>query len=161
MSPITVIIEAPKNNPGKYVYDETDRCYKLKKILPLGMYFPYDFGFIEGTHAEDGDPADAMVFTEGITYPGIRLACRIIGALQAKQNKNGKTVRNDRYFVIPEDSIAFEHIKEINEFSKKHNQQLQDFFVNYNKAVNKRLMHLKFINSANAFRNLEKLMKWG
>ncbi|HET9434002.1 MAG TPA: inorganic diphosphatase, partial [Chitinophagaceae bacterium] len=67
MSIVTVIIETPRNTQGKYVFDPMNQCYRLKKILPLGMSFPYDFGMIENTLAEDGDPADAMVITECIT----------------------------------------------------------------------------------------------
>ena len=89
MSIVTAVIETPRNSAGKYVFDPVDRCYKLKKVLPLGMYFPYDFGMIVNTIAEDGDPADAMVFTECITFPGVRMACRMIGAMQAKQSKKG------------------------------------------------------------------------
>jgi inorganic pyrophosphatase len=159
MSSITVIIETPRHTTGKYVFDPDNRCYRLKKNLPLGMYFPYDFGFIESTHAGDGDPADAMVITECITYPGIRLTCRIIGALQVKQIKKGISVRNDRYFAVPEASVMFEHIKEIRNFSNQHNQQLRDFFINYTKAENKRLTDLKFINAQNAIKNLQKLVE--
>src|SRR4030095_6170031 len=159
MSLITIIIETPRHTPGKYVFDPNNNCYRLKKILPLGMYFPYDFGMIENTHAEDGDPADAMVITECITYPGVRFICRIIGALQAKQNQNQMSVRNDRYFAVPEDSVVFEHIKDIKDFSRKHNEQLQGFFINYTKAENKRLTNLKFINASDAKKRLQKLMQ--
>ena len=100
-----------------------------------------------------------MVFTECVTYPGVRLICRLIGALQVKQNKNGILVRNDRYFVVPEDSVMFEHIKEIKDFSRLHNQQLRDFFINYTKAENKRLSDLNFINAANAKKSLQKLVR--
>lgn len=159
MSIITVIIETPRNTQGKYVFDPMNQCYKLKKILPLGMSFPYDFGMIENTIAEDGDPADAMVITECITYPGVRLTCRIIGSLQAKQSEQGISVRNDRYFVVPTDSVLFEHITEIRDFSKQHNQQLQDFFINYLKAENKKLTSIRYMNSSNATKTLQKLLK--
>ena len=76
--------------------------------------------------------------TECITYSGVRLTCRIIGLLQAKQSEKGISVRNDRYFMVPTDSILFEHITEIKDFSKQHNQQLQDFFINHMKAENKK-----------------------
>lgn len=159
MSIVTVIIETPRNTAGKYVFDPANQCYTLKKILPLGMYFPYDFGMIENTAADDGDPADAMVITECVTYPGVRLLCRLIGSLQAKQKKNGITIRNDRFFLVPADSVVFEHIKEIKNFSRQHNQQLRDFFVNYMKAENKRLTGLKYMNASNAEKTLQKLMK--
>lgn len=159
MSDFTVIIETPRKTAGKYVFDPVNQCYKLKKILPLGMSFPYDFGMIENTLAEDGDPADAMVITECITYPGVRLACRIIGALQAKQKEKGMSIRNDRFFMIPIDSVMFGHIKEIKHFSRQHNEQLQDFFSNYMKAEDKRLSGMKYINASNAKRALHKLLK--
>ena len=159
MFSITVIIETPRQTAGKYVFDPLNQIYRLKKILPLGMHFPYDFGLIENTHAQDGDPADAMVFTECITYPGVRLNCRLIGALQVKQNKNGISVRNDRYFVVAEESVMFEHIKEIKDFSRLHNQHLRDFFINYTRAENKRLSDLEFINAANAKKSLQKLVR--
>jgi inorganic pyrophosphatase len=159
MSIVTVIIETPRNTQGKYVFDLVNQCYKLKKILPIGMSFPYDFGMIEDTLAEDGDPADAMVITECITYPGVRLSCRIIGSLQAKQSEKGKSVRNDRYFMVPTDSVLFGHIREIKDFSKQHNQQLQDFFINYMKAENKKLTTLRYVNASSAAKSLQKLLR--
>jgi len=159
MSIVTVIIETPRNTQGKYVFDPVNQCYRLKKILPLGMSFPYDFGMIENTIAEDGDPADAMVITEFTTYPGVRLTCRMIGSLQAKQSKQGISVRNDRYFMVPTDSILFAHVTEIKDFSKQHNQQLQDFFINYMKAENKKLTNIRYMNASNATKTLHKLLK--
>ncbi|MGK2862960.1 MAG: inorganic diphosphatase [Chitinophagaceae bacterium] len=111
----------------------------MKKLLTLGMTFPYDFGMVKNTLAEDGDPVDAMVFTECTTYPGVELKYRVIGALLARQTSPGqKTIRNGRYFFIPEYSAVYEHIKTIGDFFKKHNRQLADFFVNNNKADNKK-----------------------
>ena len=154
---VTVVIETPRHSIGKYIYDGKEKCFRLKKILPLGMSFPYDFGMIKGTKAEDGDPLDAMVITECDTYPGVQLDCRVIGALLANQTSQGqKTLRNDRYFLIPVDSFVFEHIKDMKDFSKNHNQQLQDFFINYNKAENKKFFPLKFINEAQAAKLLGK-----
>ena len=156
MDAVTVMIETPRHSVGKYVYDEEWRCFRLKKILPLGMTFPYDFGMIENTKAEDGDPIDAMVITESNTYPGVHLDCRVIGALLATQKDGGRrTVRNDRYFLIPEDSIVFAHIDDINDYSKKHNEQLESFFINYNKVENKKFDTIKFIDALHA----KKLLK--
>jgi inorganic pyrophosphatase len=159
MRNIPVIIETPRHTAGKYVFDPDKHYYKLKKILPLGMYFPYDFGMIENTLAEDGDPADAMVITECITYPGVLIICRLIGALQAKQVEKGKTIRNDRYIMVAEDSLVFSRIKDINDLSKDHNEQLKDFFINYGEVEGKQLKDLKFIKTNRAGKNLEKLMK--
>lgn len=159
MKSITVIVETPRHTAGKYVFDPAHQCYRLKKILPMGMYFPYDFGMIENIHAEDGDPADALVITECITYPGVRISCRLIGALQAKQVESGKTIRNDRYIMIAEDSMVFGHIKDIRDFSRKHNEELMDFFINYARVDGKVLKSIKYANGVRAEKNLEKLIK--
>jgi len=154
---ITVVIETPRHSIGKYIYDEEKQCYRLKKILPLGMVFPYDFGMIKETRGEDGDPLDAIVITECNTYPGVEMTCRVIGALLATQTQHGKeTIRNDRFFFIPADSVIYGHIHEIKDFSRIHNQQLKDFFINYNKAGNKKFQPLKLINAAQAEKLLGK-----
>jgi inorganic pyrophosphatase len=154
---ITVVIETPRQSIGKYVYDEEEKCFRLKKLLPLGMSFPYDFGMVKNTTADDGDPVDAMVITECHTFPGVELNCRVIGALLARQETKGnKKIRNDRYFFIPEESIVFEHIKDIGDFSKSHNRQLEEFFVNYNKVENKDFVPLKFIDADKAKKLLGK-----
>jgi inorganic pyrophosphatase len=56
-----VIIETPRGSRNKYKYDELKKNFELKKVLPTGAVFPYDFGFIPGTKGEDGDPVDIMV----------------------------------------------------------------------------------------------------
>ncbi|HET9744486.1 MAG TPA: inorganic diphosphatase [Chitinophagaceae bacterium] len=159
MKAITVIVETPRHTAGKYVFDPAQQCYRLKKILPLGMYFPYDFGMIENTHADDGDPADAMVITECITYPGVRISCRLIGALLATQTESGKTIRNDRYLMVAEDSLVFAHIKNIRDLSFRHNQELKDFFINYGRVEGKVLKTAKYVDRDKAQKNLEKLIK--
>jgi inorganic pyrophosphatase len=60
---------------------------------------------------------------------------------------------------VPEDSVMFEHIKEIKDFSRHHNQQLRGFFINYTKAENKKLTDLTFINAESAIKNLQKLVQ--
>jgi inorganic pyrophosphatase len=53
---LTVIIETPKGSRNKYAYDPEERIFALRKVLPAGMAFPYDFGFVPSTLAGDGDP---------------------------------------------------------------------------------------------------------
>ena len=57
---IQVIIETPKGSPNKFAFDPKQRIFALKKVLPAGMVFPYDFGFLPQTLAPDGDPIDYL-----------------------------------------------------------------------------------------------------
>ena len=152
MSKFDITIETTKGSNLKYRQDPESKVFEVRKALPLGMVFPYDFGFIPGTQGEDGDPIDAMLISEFASFAGSRMKCRIIGGLLAEQSNGsgGKKVRNDRFFFIPKDSVAFSHINNIEDLGKEHNEQLQDFFINYNKAENKLFEPLKWVDAASA-----------
>ncbi|HMG83849.1 MAG TPA: inorganic diphosphatase [Ferruginibacter sp.] len=87
MKIINVVIETPKGSAQKYDYDKKTGFFKLEKILPAGMVFPYDFGFIPDTKGEDGDPLDVLVFSEFCSFPGCMIECRLIGGIKAEQSK--------------------------------------------------------------------------
>jgi inorganic pyrophosphatase len=70
---LTVIIETPKGSRNKYAYDPKERIYGLRKVLPAGMAFPYDFGFVPSTIADDGDPLDVLVLMDEPAFPGCKL----------------------------------------------------------------------------------------
>lgn len=82
---IQVIIETPKGSRNKYAFDEKQRVFALKKVLPAGMAFPYDFGFVPSTIAEDGDAVDVLVLMDEPAFPGCLLICRIVGIIEGKQ----------------------------------------------------------------------------
>src|SRR5689334_3386970 len=98
MQSVTAIVESPKGSNIKYVYDEKSGEFREKRRLKVGMQFPFDFGFIPGTLAEDGDPVDVMLIAESGTYTGCKINCRIIGGLVVQQKifKTGLLIRNDR-----------------------------------------------------------------
>src|SRR5215217_7190301 len=93
---INAVVETPKGSRNKYVYDEETDTMKLKKALPAGMVFPFDFGFIPSTIAEDGDPMDILVLTDAPTFAGCLVECKVLGIIKVEQKKKGELVRNDR-----------------------------------------------------------------
>jgi inorganic pyrophosphatase len=98
-----VIIETPRGSRNKYKYN-TETCrMKFSKVLPEGMMFPYDFGFIPDTKADDGDPLDVLVLSDEPMFPGCEVECRIVGVLRANQRANGKEKRNDRFIAVARD----------------------------------------------------------
>lgn len=157
MSAFQVIIETPAGSREKYNYDNDSGAFICKKLLPLGMVFPFDFGFIPNTKGQDGDPLDAMVISEYKTFPGCRVDCRLVGMLKAEQTEGGKTMRNDRYFFVPENSLVYEHIKTVGDFPVQLLKELLAFFVNYNKAQGKHFEPIKIESAVNAHDFLKKL----
>jgi inorganic pyrophosphatase len=84
--------------------DEKQRVFALKKALPAGMSFPYDFGFVPSSVAEDGDAFDLLVLMDEPAFPDCLLKCRIVGIIEAKQSEKKKTIRNDRIVAIEQDN---------------------------------------------------------
>jgi inorganic pyrophosphatase len=151
-----IIIESPRDSKEKYDFDPANNSFFLKKLLPLGMSFPYDFGFIPGTKGDDGDPLDAMVISEFKTFTGCHVSCRLIGAVKAEQEEDKKIIRNNRFFFIPITSKVFDHIKDINDFSPSQLKELLFFFITYNEEEGKHFNPLKIISEHKAGKLIKK-----
>ncbi|HEY2727194.1 MAG TPA: inorganic diphosphatase [Parafilimonas sp.] len=152
MQTLTAVVETPKGSAQKYDYDEKNKWFKLKKIMPAGMVFPFDFGFIPDTKGEDGDPLDIIIISELKSFPGCVMDCRVIGGITAKQTEKDKTVRNDRFLAIPEASQLFANVKSIEDLPQDIIEQLETFFINYNKIEGKKFKPLKKIDAKKALK---------
>ena len=134
---IQVIIETPKGSRNKYAFDEQEKIFALKKVLPAGMTFPYDFGFIPSTKADDGDPVDVLVLMDEPAFPGCLLKCRVIGVIEGEEGKKKDKERNDRIVAIEQANHSFAAIKHVDDLGKKFVQELEEFFVNYHDLTGK------------------------
>ncbi|MES2328849.1 MAG: inorganic diphosphatase [Bacteroidota bacterium] len=133
-----IIIESPKGSAQKYTYDADSNSLQLKKILPAGMVFPYDFGLIPGTLGEDGDPLDALLLNEYPTFPGCRVECRLIGALRAFQAEGrNKKIRNDRFLFVNDDSPVFSQLHTITDIPSRLLTEIEWFFIQHHQQERK------------------------
>ncbi|QQL49152.1 inorganic diphosphatase [Mucilaginibacter ginkgonis] len=135
---VNVMIECPKGSNFKLDFEPESHTFRLSKVLPAGLVFPFDFGMIPNTKGQDGDPLDVIVVSELATFPGCIIEVRVIGALQAIQTeRDGKTMRNDRFIGIPMVSQLFSEILDINQLSENILNQVEHFFKNYNDQAGK------------------------
>ena len=128
---IHVIVETPKGSRNKYAFDAELKIYQLKKVLPVGMAFPYDFGFVPSTLAEDGDPVDVLVLMDEPAFPGCLLKCKVIGVIEGEQCKKGHKERNDRIVAVEQANHSFADVDRVRDLGKKFVRELEEFFVNY------------------------------
>jgi inorganic pyrophosphatase len=101
---IWVVIETTAGGRTKYKWDEKAHAYRAGRVLPLGMAFPFDFGFVPGTKAADGDALDALVLADAPLVVGALVECRVLGAVKvasAQEAGKGKAVENDRLVCVP------------------------------------------------------------
>ncbi len=134
---LTVIIETPKGSRNKYAYDPEARIFELKKVLPAGMEFPYDFGFVPSTVGGDGDPLDVLVLMDEPAFPGCKLTARIVGVIEGKQGSKNASERNDRIVAVETGNHSYAHIKRVDDLGSAFEHELEKFFVNYHQLSGK------------------------
>lgn len=159
---VDVVIETPKGSAQKYDYVPNTPFFRLKKILPSGMVFPYDFGFIPKTRGEDGDPLDVIVISEFNSFPGCIIKCRIIGGIKAEQSKeedSNKMIRNDRFLAIPKCTNIFQNIRKMDDLPGQITDQLEEFFIDYNKLQGKKFKALAKMGPGEAHRLIDDQLK--
>src|SRR5205085_8383588 len=126
------IVETPKGSRNKYAYDEKTDLIKLKKALPAGMVFPFDFGFIPSTIAEDGDPMDILVLTDAPTFPGCLVESKVLGIIKVEQEKKGEKVRNDRIIGVELNCRMYSSANNIDDLPDGLVKEIVNFFASYN-----------------------------
>jgi inorganic pyrophosphatase len=131
-----VIIETPRGSRNKYKFDEGTGRIKLSKVMPEGMMFPYDFGYLPETKAEDGDPLDVLVLSDEPMFPGCQVDCRLVGVIKANQKEEGKEHRNDRLIAVAEASVLYAGVKELSDLEPAVLKQIEAFFTNYQRVRN-------------------------
>src|SRR5215475_8701302 len=82
---VNVVVETPKGSRVKYAYDPESGLTGMKQRLPEGMMFPFNFGFIPSTKAEDGDPLDILLLNKEPLFPGCLVKARLVGIIKAEQ----------------------------------------------------------------------------
>ncbi len=133
-----VIIETPKGSRNKFDYDPQTNLFALGGLLPEGMFFPFDFGFIPSTRGEDGDPLDVLVLMDAPAHVGCLLDVRLVGVIEAEQSEKGKKESNDRLLAVAVHSYQHEHVQSIKEVSTTLLSQVEEFFISYNKQRGKK-----------------------
>lgn len=156
---IQVIVETPKGSRNKYAFDPLQRVFGMKRVLPAGMAFPYDFGFVPSTKAEDGDPTDVLVLMDEAAFPGCLLKCRIIGIIEGQQGKKRKGLRNDRLVAIEEASHSYAHVRHVKDLGKVFVRELEEFFVNYHELEGEKYRILDVKGPGEARRRLHDGMR--
>lgn len=101
---VFAVVETPRSSTCKLDFDPKLGVFTLAKPLMAGLSYPYDWGFIPSTKAQDGDPLDVLIVHDAWTYPGVVLKCRPVGVLEVEQKSDGKKERNDRVFAVPDRS---------------------------------------------------------
>ena len=131
---VRVVVDTPRGSRNKYKFDTELAVFKLSRVLPAGMSFPFDFGSIPGTCAEDGDALDVLVLTEAPLFAGCLVLVHLVGVIRATQREGRATIRNDRLIGAIETPVNKPVIRDIRDLPKQVLHDIEHFFRSYNEA---------------------------
>ncbi|MFA5432650.1 MAG: inorganic diphosphatase [Candidatus Paceibacterota bacterium] len=126
---IDIFIENPKGSSNKYELNKETGKIMLDRALYSSVYWPFEYGFIENTLSEDGDPLDAVVLVNEPTFPGCVIPCKIIGMLDMEDESG----IDYKIIAVPDDKIdpRFKHINSIDDLTEHQKKEIQEFFETY------------------------------
>jgi len=156
---LQVIIETPAGSRNKFAFDADQEIFALKKVLPAGMVFPYDFGFLPKTLAPDGDPIDVLLLMDEPAYPGCLVASRLIGVIEGEQFDGKEKIRNDRLLAVADANHMYANIRKVKDLPKKWVNELEVFFVNYHNLEGKKYKLLGCKGAVSARELIKKAQK--
>ncbi|MCX4916117.1 inorganic diphosphatase [Streptomyces sp. NPDC060011] len=122
-----VTIEIPKGSRNKYEVDHETGRIRLDRRLFTSTSYPADYGFVENTLGEDGDPLDALVILDEPTFPGCLIQCRTIGMFRMTDEAGG----DDKLLCVPAHDPRVEHLRDIHHVSEFDRLEIQHFFEVY------------------------------
>ncbi|MFJ8045024.1 inorganic diphosphatase [Kitasatospora sp. NPDC096147] len=122
-----VLIEIPKGSRNKYEVDHESGRLRLDRMLFTSTRYPADYGYVEGTLADDGDPLDALVILEEPTFPGCLIKCRAIGMFKMTDEAGG----DDKLLCVPATDPRWSHLQDIQHVSEFDRLEIQHFFEVY------------------------------
>ncbi len=130
---VYVVVETPKGSRNKMAFEPELGAFMLKGVLPEGHSFPYDFGFVPSTKAEDGDPLDVLLLLDAPTFAGCVVEARLLGAIELEQHEtDGSVVRNDRLLAVATHARQHKHLQSITDLSDELLHEIEHFFHSYN-----------------------------
>ncbi len=122
-----VVIEIPKGSRNKYEVDHETGRIRLDRHLFTSTVYPADYGFVDGTLGEDGDPLDALVLLDEPTFPGCYIRCRAIGMFRMTDEAGG----DDKLLCVPAGDPRMAHLQDIQNVSDFDLMEIKHFFEVY------------------------------
>ena len=146
-----VVIEIPKGSQDKYEYDEKLDVIKLDRVLYGAQRFPFNYGFVPHTRAEDGDHLDAVVLSTNPFVPGVVVTCRPVGFIEMIDSGEG----DNKIIAVPVEDPRFADIKSLDDLPKHFLKEVKNFLETYKTLQGKKVVVNGFADKDRAIKELK------
>jgi inorganic pyrophosphatase len=154
---IEVVVEIPSGSRNKYEYDHGQHRFVLDRVLYSSVHYPCDYGFIENSLAEDGDPLDVLVVISEPTFPGCVVRARPVGVLDMADEKG----HDHKILAVANDDPRWEETRTLVDLSPHRMREIENFFQTY-KALEKRETDVRgWLGVEDAWRIIEAAVERG
>ncbi|WP_044640270.1 inorganic diphosphatase [Risungbinella massiliensis] len=130
---VDAFIEIPTGSQNKYEYDKDAGVFRLDRVLYSPMHYPTEYGYLDKTLAEDGDPLDILVLTSFPTFPGCVIKSRVVGVLIMSDDKG----QDEKLLAVPCDDPRFDHVQSLDDVQPHILKEIAHFFRVYKDLENK------------------------
>ncbi|MEB3830309.1 inorganic diphosphatase [Phormidium sp. CCY1219] len=154
---LNVLIEIQAGSRNKYEYDKDLQAFALDRVLYSAVYYPYDYGFVPNTLAEDGDPLDGMVIMDQPTFPGCVITARPIGLLEMIDTGE----RDEKILCVPDKDPRYANVKSLKDIAQHRLDEISEFFNTYKNLENKKTEMLGWKDIHEVMPLVEKCVKAG
>jgi inorganic pyrophosphatase len=148
---VLVVVEIPTGSRNKYEFDPQLEAIVLDRMLFTATRYPADYGYIEGTLGEDGDPLDALVFVGEPTFPGCRIRARPFGLFRMRDEKG----QDEKILCVPLHDPMWSHVKDLDDLLPTLRAEVEHFFAVYKDLEQKQTSTEGFANRAAAIDVIE------
>ena len=124
---VNVLIEIPAGSKNKYEFDKDLNAFALDRVLFSSVQYPYDYGFIPNTLADDGDPLDGMVIMDQPTFPGCVIPARPVGMMEMIDGGD----RDEKILCVPADDPRYANVKNLDDIDPHRLEEIAEFFRTY------------------------------
>ena len=124
---INVLIEIPAGSKNKYEFDKDLNAFILDRVLFSSVQYPYDYGFVPNTLADDGDPLDGIVLMDQPTFPGCIIASRPIAMLEMIDSGD----RDEKILCVPAEDPRYDEVKSLKDIAPHRLEEIAEFFRTY------------------------------
>jgi len=126
---IFVVVEIPQGSAVKYELDKETGLIFVDRFLFTAMYYPFNYGFIPQTLADDGDPVDVLVVSREPVVPGSVMRCRPIGMLEMRDEEGIDT----KLIAVPHEKLdpSYAEVKTVDHLPEVVRERIKHFFEHY------------------------------